>query len=79
MFIYVYKYVCVCVCVCVCVYIYIYICIYIYMYIGIMVGVFTNSLGDRGSMPGQILPKTQKMVLNASLHNTQHYEIWIKT
>ena len=43
-----------------------------------MVRVFTNCLGDLGSIPGRIIPKTLKMVLDASLLNTQHYKIWIK-
>ena len=30
-----------------------------------------------GSIPGQIIPKTQ-MVLDASLPNTQHYKVQIK-
>ena len=40
--------------------------------------VFANGPGDWGSIPGQVLPKTQKMVLDAILLNTQHYEVWIK-
>ena len=60
---------------CVCVYIYIY--IYIYTHtpdIGIMVRVFANGPEDLGSIPGQVIPKTQKMVLDAILLNTQHYK-----
>ena len=30
------------------------------------------------SIPGQVIPKTQKIVLEASLVNTQHYKVWIK-
>ena len=40
--------------------------------------VFTNGLGDQGSIPGQVIPKTQKMVLDATLLNTQHYKVHIK-
>ena len=40
--------------------------------------VFANGPGDLGSIPGQVIPKTQKMVLNASLLNTQHYKVQIK-
>ena len=29
---------------------------------------FSNSPGDRGSIPGQVIPKTQKLVLDISLH-----------
>ena len=35
-----------------------------------MVRVFANGLGDWGSIPGRVIPKTQKMVLDASLLNT---------
>ena len=31
-----------------------------------------------GSIPGRDKPKTQKMVLNAALLNTQHYKVKIK-
>ena len=43
-----------------------------------MVSVFTNGLGDLGSIPSQVIPKTQKMVLDASLLNTQHYKVRVK-
>ena len=43
-----------------------------------MVGVFANGSGDLGSIPGRVIPKTQKMVLDASLLNTQHYKVGIK-
>ena len=29
----------------------------------------------QGSIPGRVIPKTQKMVLDASLLNTQHYKV----
>ena len=32
--------------------------------------VFANGPRDRGSIPSQVLPKTQKMILNASLLST---------
>ena len=38
---------------------------------------FTNDPGDRGSIPGQVIPKTQKMVLDATLLNTQYYKVMI--
>ena len=41
--------------------------------IGMMVRVFANGPGDLGSIPGQVIPKILKMVLDASLLNTQHY------
>ena len=31
----------------------------------------------RGSIPGRVIPKILKMVLDASLLNTQHYKVWI--
>ena len=40
--------------------------------------VFTNDLGDRGSITGHVIPKILKMVLNATLLNTQHYKARIK-
>ena len=40
--------------------------------------VFANGPGDWGSIPGRVIPKTQKMVLDASLLNTQHYKVRIK-
>ena len=46
--------------------------------IGLAVRVFANRLGDLGSIPGRVIPKTQKMVLDASLLNTQHYKVRIK-
>ena len=50
----------------------------LYQYIGLGVRVFSNGLGDLGSIPGRVIPKTQKMVLDASLLNTQHYKVRIK-
>ena len=46
--------------------------------IGLAVRVFANGPGDLSSIPGRVIPKTQKMVLNASLLNTQHYKVRIK-
>ena len=34
--------------------------------------------GDLGSIPGRVIPKTQKMVLDATLLNTQNYKVRIK-
>ena len=45
--------------------------------IGLGVRVF-NGPGELGSIPGRVIPKTQKMVLDASLLNTQHYKVQIK-
>ena len=39
---------------------------------------FVNGLGKQGSISGWVIPKTQKMVLDASLLNTQHYRVWVK-
>ena len=39
--------------------------------------VFANGLGR--SIPGRVIPKTQKMVLDAALLNTQHYKVKIKS
>ena len=35
-----------------------------------MVRVFANGKGNLGSIPGPVIPKTQKLVLDASLLNT---------
>ena len=40
--------------------------------------VFANGLGDQGSIPGRVIPKTQKMVLDDALLNTQQYKVGIK-
>ena len=43
-----------------------------------MVRVFINGPGGQGLIPGRIIPKSQKMVLDASLLNTQYYKVAIK-
>ena len=43
-----------------------------------MVRVFANGLGDLGSIPSWVMPKTQKLVLEASLLNYHHYKVGIK-
>ena len=52
------------------------ICSYFYIHIYLahcpMCRVFTNGLGDWGSIPSWVISKTQKMVLDTSLLNTQH-------
>ena len=48
------------------------------LHIGLAVRVFANGPGDLGSIPGRVIPKTQKMGLDASLLNTQHYKVRIK-
>ena len=40
--------------------------------------VFANGLGDQGSIPSRVIPKTLKMVLDTSLLNTQQYKVRIK-
>ena len=40
--------------------------------------VFANGLGDRGSIPGWVIPKIQKMVLDGTLFSSQHYKVRIK-
>ena len=40
---------------------------------------FANGPGDRGSIFGRAIPKTQKVVLDTSLFNTQHYKVGIKS
>ena len=43
-----------------------------------MVRVSANGTGDRGSILGRVISKTQKMVLDVSLFNTQYYKVLIK-
>ena len=43
-----------------------------------MIRVFANGPGDYGSIPGRVIPKTQKIVIDAALLNTQHYKVRIK-
>ena len=40
--------------------------------------VFANGPRDRSSLPSRVIPKTQKMVLNAALLNIQHFKVRIK-
>ena len=46
--------------------------------IGLVVRVFANGPGDLGSIPGRIIPKSLKMVLDTPLLNTQQYKVRIK-
>ena len=47
--------------------------------IGLVGRVSVNSLGDLGSIPAFVIPKTLKMVLDTSLLNTQQYKVRIKS
>ena len=49
-----------------------------YHYIGLVGRVFANGPGDLGSIPGRVIPKTLKMVLDTSLLNTQQCKVRIK-
>ena len=40
---------------------------------------FANGLGGRGSIPGRVIPNTQKMVFDATLLNTEQYKVGIKS
>ena len=48
------------------------------LFIGVVGTVFANGSGDQGSVPGRLIPKTLKMVLDTSLLNTQYYKLRIK-
>ena len=39
---------------------------------------FANGPVDLGSIPGRVIPKTLRMVLDTSLLNTQQYKVRIK-
>ena len=45
---------------------------------GLVDKVFANGLEDLGSIPGRVIPKTLKMVLDTALFNTQQYKVRIK-
>ena len=45
---------------------------------GLVSRVFANGLGDLGSVPGCVIPKTLKMVLDTSLLITQQYKVCIE-
>ena len=47
-------------------------------FIGLVGRVFANGPGDLGSIPGRVIPKTLKMVLDTSLLNAQQYKVCIK-
>ena len=55
-----------------------YVSIYLYRLIGQVVRVFANDPGDQGTIPGRVIPKNFKMVLDTSLLNTQRYKERIK-
>ena len=46
--------------------------------IGLVGRVFANGPGDLASIPGRVIPKTLKMVLDTSLLNTQQYKVRMK-
>ena len=46
--------------------------------IGLVGRVSANGLGDLGSIPGRIILKTLKPVLDTSLLNTKQYKVHIK-
>ena len=52
----------------VCCWLYIY--IYIYIYISLVSRVFGNGQGNQSLIPGLVIPKTQKMALDATFLNT---------
>ena len=42
------------------------------------VRVFANDLGDRGSIPVRVIPKSFKMVLDTPLLNIQQYKVRVE-
>ena len=44
-----------------------------FLKIGLMSRMFANGPGDRSSIPGRVIPKTQKIVLDTILLNISHY------
>ena len=45
---------------------------------GLVGRVFTSGMGDLGSIPGRVIAKTLKMVLDTFLLNPQKYKVRIK-
>ena len=52
--------------------------IYMCMYVDVNLHMWLYNTGDHGSIPCHVIPKTLKMVLDASLLNTQQYKVCIK-
>ena len=52
--------------------------IYYHRLIGQVGRVLSNGMGYMGSIPGHVISKIFKMVLDASLINTQQYKVRIK-
>ena len=50
----------------------------LYQAIGLMGRVFVNGPVDQDSIPGRVIPKTQTIVLDTAMLNTQHYKVRIK-
>ena len=50
-----------------------------FTFIGLVGIVFANGLGEQDSIPGRLIPKTLKMVLDTSLLNTKQYKVRIKS
>ena len=48
------------------------------LFIGLLRRVFASGLGDKRIIPGRVIPKTLKIVLDAFLLSTQHYKVGIK-
>ena len=45
---------------------------------GLVARVFVNGPGDLGSVPGRVIPKTLRMVLDTSLLNIQQYKVCVE-
>ena len=56
---------------------FIYLFIYSMLLFASLIGKYLEYL-DRGSILGQVISKTQKMVLDTALRNTQYYKVRIK-
>ena len=49
-----------------------------YRPIGLVIRVFTNGQEDQSSIPGRVIPKTEKMVFDTTLLHTKLYKVQIK-
>ena len=60
------------------IYIYIYTHTHTHRTVNLMSRVLANGPGGRGSIPGRVIPKAQKMVLDVALLSTQHNKVCVK-
>ena len=53
-------------------------CFFVVFFFFLFNTVFDNESKDKGSIPGQFFPNTQKIILDVFLLNTHYCKVWIK-